>query len=123
MSRWFLVSLAVLFGCGAPEEPLPLPPPAPPASVPVSSRTVGRLQVEYDQAHARLVAYRRLPVCLPAGPVECRDPVLEQRMAQAEIVASNAMRALRRSRETARDARDRIEAFGAMSEQLPGRPK
>jgi hypothetical protein len=118
-----LVSLVALFGCGTPEEPLPLPPPAPPAPPVVSQRTVGRLQAEYDEAHARLVAYRKLPVCLPAGPVECRDPVREQHMVQAEIIASSAMRSLRRSRESARAARDRIEAFGAMSEHLPGGSK
>lgn len=113
-----LLFAVALFGCSAPEASLPVPP-IPPPVPPVTAQRVSRLQTSYDAAHARLQAYRSLPPCLPSGPVECRDAAKEQQARIAEIEASRAIEAVRRTRHLRRTAREKIDEFGAAASKLP----
>lgn len=113
-----VVVLAFLAACTAPApEPLPEPPPAPPPP-PIRLGGLRRLQADYDDAHARYLAYQRLPTCAPSGVVPCRDPDEAVRLRALDRRASGALVNLERSRHLRAGARSSIESFGAATKAV-----
>jgi hypothetical protein len=119
-----LLFLAV--SCAAPPPPPPPPPPPAPVEVappkPVVLPPIGVFTVlrhTFDDAFARLQAYRELPRCVPSGPVACSDPVVESQAVNAEQRARQALHTLEQMQATLREAKARVAAFQASVATLP----
>lgn len=112
------VVLALLAACTEPApEPLPEPPPPPPPA-PIRLNGLRQLQGDYEEAHARYLAYQRLPTCAPSGVVPCRDLDEADRLRALDRRALAALANLERSRHLRAGARSSIEGFGAAAKAV-----